>query len=130
MWANLAAVAIGGGLGSVGRMVLNLAIERRFGDQFPWGILAVNVIGCWLIGVAAAYFALGLPQAPVWLSFLALGVLGGFTTFSTFSLQTVTLFENGAVTSALLYVALSLFLCIGATALGLLVARAAIGAAS
>lgn len=130
MWANLLAVAFGGALGSVGRVLLNGVIERRFGDGFPFGILAVNGIGCLLIGVAAAFFAAGAVHDSYWRNFIAVGVLGGFTTFSTFSLQTLTLIENGEVTSALSYVALSVVLCLSATALGLVATRALLGAAS
>jgi CrcB protein len=129
MWANLLAVAVGGALGSVARALLNGAVERRFGETFPLGILTVNVLGCLLIGVAAALFAFG-ETASAWRHFIAVGVLGGFTTFSTFSLQTLTLIENGEVTSAFSYIALSLVLCLGATALGLWGARALLGAGS
>jgi CrcB protein len=129
MGTGLLAAACGGALGSVARVVLNGAIERRFGDQFPFGILTVNVLGCLLIGIAAAWFAGGHGQAAAWRSFLAVGVLGGFTTFSTFSLQTLSLLENGQLTSAFLYAALSLLLCIAATALGLVATRAVLGAA-
>jgi CrcB protein len=130
MWANLLAAAFGGALGSVGRVLLNGAIERRFGDAFPLGILGVNALGCLAIGICAALFSHGVPHGAAWRSFLAVGVLGGFTTFSTFSLQTVTLFETGAVTSALLYVALSVALCLAATTLGLVATRAILGGAS
>lgn len=130
MWVNLVAVAIGGALGSVGRVLLNGAIEKRFGDFFPLGILSVNVIGCLLIGIAAAFFAADAPQSAAWRNFLAVGLLGGFTTFSTFSLQTLSLMENGEVASAMAYIALSLLLCLGATALGLYATRALLSASA
>jgi CrcB protein len=85
---GLLAVAVGGALGSVARYGVGLAVQRALGASFPWGTLAVNVVGCFLIGVVlhAADERGGI--APTTRLFLATGLLGGFTTFSAFGLET------------------------------------------
>nr|WP_256476296.1 CrcB family protein [Siccirubricoccus soli] len=108
---SLALVALGGAIGSVLRYVVSVQGVLRFGTHFPWGTLAVNVIGSALIG---ALGALPLPQEAR--LFLITGCLGGFTTFSAFSLETELLAQRAPVLAAA-YVGLSLVLGLGACAL-------------
>ncbi len=112
-------VALGGALGSVARYGVGLAAARWLGLSFPWGTLAVNVIGGLAIGVLAA--RVGPEQESVRL-LLGVGLLGGFTTFSAFSLETVRLMQQ-APAHAALYVAASLILSVGACWVGLALGR-------
>jgi CrcB protein len=109
------------GLGGVLRHGVNGA-ALRFGQAFPWGTLTINVVGSVLMGVVTGWFALrgGPPQARL---FLATGVLGGFTTFSTFSLEAVTLIERGDWGAALAYVLVSVLAGIAGLALALVAMR-------
>ncbi len=112
-------VALGGALGSVARYGVGLAAMRWFGVGFPWGTLAVNVIGGLAMGLLAA--RAGSEHESVRL-LLGVGLLGGFTTFSAFSLETVRLMEHQPGLAAL-YVGASLVLSIGACWLGLMLGR-------
>jgi len=104
-------VALGGALGSVARYLLTLVAVAQFGVGFPWGTLAINIAGSALIGVAA-----GLGVGGDVRLFLVTGVLGGFTTFSAFSLETGLLWERSPALAAG-YVAASLVLALAAFAL-------------
>lgn len=104
---SVLAVAAGGALGSVARYLLNGEVMRWFGMQFPLGILIVNVVGCFIMGVVAEGLALRFGASQELRSFLMTGVLGGFTTFSAFALDTSLLVERGQGGQALLYVILS-----------------------
>jgi CrcB protein len=120
-------VAIGGALGSLARFWLSGVVARQFGETFPWGTLAVNVSGSFVIGLVAALTGPdGRWLAPVWFrqQFLMLGVCGGYTTFSSFSLQTLDLIENGAWLPAGANAVLSVFCCLAAVWLGHLAASA------
>ena len=90
------AVALGGALGSVARYLMGIGSTKLFGIHFPWGTLIINIAGSFLIGVFAELFALkwDLPQSGR--VFLTVGICGGFTTFSTFSLDSWVLIERGA----------------------------------
>jgi len=115
------AVAMGGAVGAMGRAGIAATLTTAGG--FPWQTFAANTIGSLAIGVVWA--ALVKAEAPpLWSAFLITGVLGGFTTFSTFSLETVQLFEQGAWQTALGYVALSLLSCVLGAALGVWVVKA------
>ncbi|KQT45399.1 camphor resistance protein CrcB [Methylobacterium sp. Leaf456] len=118
---NTLLVFLGAGLGGVLRHGANLA-ALRLGSTFPWGTLTINVVGSVLMGIVTGWFALrgGPPQARL---FLATGVLGGFTTFSTFSLEAFTLIERGDGGAALAYVLISVLAGIGGLALALVVMR-------
>ena len=115
--AAIALVAAGGALGSVVRYLVSVLALEWLGAAFPWGTLAVNVIGSALIGVLA-----GLGVSGDWRLFLVTGCMGGFTTFSAFSLETGMLFERSPALAAL-YVVMSLALGLGAFAAGLLLIR-------
>lgn len=118
---NTLLVFLGAGLGGVLRHGVNL-VALRLGSGFPWGTLGINVVGSVLMGLVTGWLALrgGLPQTRL---FLATGLLGGFTTFSTFSLEAVTLLERGEWPAALAYVLVSVLAGIGGLALALLVMR-------
>lgn len=113
---DLVLIAAGGAAGSVGRHVLASAVDARLAaiwTTFPWGTLLVNVIGCAVIGAVAAF------SDRAWVKPLVMvGVLGGFTTFSSFGLQTLTLLNDGQTLKALAYVVLSIVLCLVAVWLG------------
>ncbi|MFW2589123.1 fluoride efflux transporter CrcB [Sagittula sp. SSi028] len=114
-------VALGGALGASGRYLTGVLVARLVGPGFPWATLAVNVLGSFAMGVVVVVLAQGSGQrfAPL----LMTGVLGGFTTFSAFSLDAVTLYERGQTELSLLYVAGSVILSIAALFSGLLIAR-------
>jgi fluoride exporter len=99
-------VFIGGGIGACARHAVNLLVPRLAGTDFPWATLTVNVTGSLLMGLLAGYLAFrgggGLTQHTRVL--LATGVLGGYTTFSAFSLDTALLFERGAAGEAVAYI--------------------------
>lgn len=120
---NYLIVFLGAGLGGAGRHGVNVLSARLFGTGFPVGTLAVNAVGCLVMGLVAGFFAFRghLPQEMR--LFLATGVLGGFTTFSAFSLETALLWERGSPGLAAIYVALSVALSLGGVALGLALAR-------
>ncbi|AXQ29150.1 fluoride efflux transporter CrcB [Solimonas sp. K1W22B-7] len=117
------AVLLGGGVGSVCRYGVVRLATAAGATLFPWGTLAVNVVGSLLAGVAYALLAERMNAAPEWRALAMAGFLGGFTTFSAFSLETVRLAEDGHVAAALSNMALNLVLCLAACALGLLLVR-------
>ena len=119
---TLVQVALGGALGATIRHLSGVVATRLAGHAFPWGTLFVNVAGSFLMGVVVVVLA---RHGGAWLSpFLATGLLGGFTTFSSFSLDAVTLFDRGQTALAALYVGASVVVCLAAIAAGLAVARA------
>jgi CrcB protein len=107
-------VAVGGAIGSVARYLVAIGSARAFGTSFPWGILIINVTGSALIGAFISLFALrwNLPE-PVRV-FLTVGICGGYTTFSTFSLDAFYLIERGESVAAALYMIGSVVLSVGA----------------
>lgn len=117
---TLVLVMLGGALGAGARYLLSLAATAAAGHGFPWGTLSANLIGGLLMGLLIGS-PLGANQPAA--AFLAIGVLGGFTTFSSFSIETIRLIEAGAVAPAFGYVAVSVGGAIGACALGLMLAR-------
>ena len=122
MFTTLSLVALGGAIGASLRYLSGVGVLRLIGPtEFPVAIMSVNIVGSFLMGVFAAAAAhRGLTSFS---PFVMTGVLGGFTTFSAFSLETITLIERGQMGSAMLYVVLSVVLSVGGLALGLLVAR-------
>ena len=115
-------VAAGGAAGAVARYAVGLQATRLFGAGQVWGTLAVNVGGGLLMGLLAGWAASGADER--WRLLLGVGVLGGFTTFSAFSLETVGLLERREWAGASLYVLVSVGLSVAALALGLTLARA------
>lgn len=127
---RLALVAIGGGAGATARYLAGLIYLRAFGMERPWAAtLGVNVLGGVLMGVLIASLALrGGDHGERWRLLLGVGVLGGFTTFSTFSLEAVGLLERRAFATALGYVAASVILSLLGLWLGLQLTRRVLGA--
>lgn len=120
---TLLAVMAGGGLGAGLRYGVNNAAARLLGVNFPYGILAINILGSLAMGLLVGLFAAREPVSPLLKTFLTTGILGGFTTFSAFSLDVVTLFERGATGAAVLYVVLSVILSVFGCWAGLMLAR-------
>jgi CrcB protein len=116
-------VFLGAGIGGAGRHGVNVLAARLFGTAFPAGTLAINVFGCLLMGLIAGVFAFRghLPQEMR--LFLTTGILGGFTTFSAFSLDAALLWERGEAGLAVLYVGASVIFSLLAVAAGLAVSR-------
>jgi len=113
-------IAIGSALGGVGRYWCSGLIAERFGETFPWGTLTVNVVGSAIIGFIATLTG---PDGRMFVpsearQFVMIGILGGFTTFSSFSLQTLTLSMEGEWVYAAGYIVLSLLLCLVGVWLG------------
>ena len=122
---KIAWIAVGGGAGAVLRWLLASAVQQRSDGTFPWGTLAVNVLGCAAIGALASWLA--APERGELRLFLIVGILGGFTTMSAFAWETVSLWDAGHAGRALLYLLVSNALCVAAAFGGLMVARAARG---
>jgi len=117
-------VAVGGALGAVLRYTIGLAITARATPGFPWNTLAVNVVGAFLIGLLMALpLGDGVPGA-AWRLFLATGILGGFTTFSALSYESIALIENGALWAGLANMFGSGAVGLAAAWLGLVAGRA------
>ena len=117
-------VGTGGALGSLARFGTSLGCARLFGPQFPWGTLAVNLAGCFLYGVVFALVVRhAWPLAPELRMFLLVGFMGGFTTFSSFGMETVLLASEGAAGPAVLNVVANNAGGLAACALGLWAGR-------
>ncbi|MDY7116251.1 CrcB family protein [Halomonas sp. SSL-5] len=116
---ELLSVLLGGGLGGMARLALGNAVGRRLGPHLPWGTLAVNLSGALAMGLLAG--ALGLPATgasdTAW-SLLAIGLLGGYTTVSSLSLQTLSLWQQGRAAAAIGYMAMTLVAGVAALSLG------------
>lgn len=123
MSVTLLAVAIGGAMGAVARLLVGYWLTAALGAWLPWGTLGVNVVGSLGIGIGYVLLAERELLEPWWRDAVLTGLLGAFTTFSAFSLQVVTLVQSGRPLSALGYAALSVVLCVMATASGLLLMR-------
>jgi len=120
---TLVAVMAGGALGAGSRYLLSSQVARWLGTAFPWGTLTVNVVGALVMGLLVGIFARHWPVTEPWRAFLTVGILGGFTTFSAFSLEVVLLWERGEAWLALLYVVASVVLCCGGLFGALLLTR-------
>ena len=120
--AAFVAVGAGGALGSMLRYAVTLVMVERLGPGFPWHTAAINVVGSFAIGAIAAYVQSSAGLPPLVSAFTMVGILGGFTTFSTFSYDTLTLISDGAAGLALAY-------CAGSVLLGVLAAFAGMGLA-
>ena len=117
------AVACGGALGAMGRHLISGQVMRWAGGGFPWGTLTVNVVGSFFLGLLVEYLAQRWSATQEIRGFLVVGVLGGFTTFSAFSLDAVLLLERGSLTPAFAYIGGTVLLSIGGMFAGLLLFR-------
>ena len=114
-------VALGGAIGAALRFLTGVGILRLIGPGFPIAVMGVNIFGSFVMGL---FVVLATQRGIVQLSpFVMVGLLGGFTTFSAFSLEAVSLFERGVMGQALAYVVMSVVLSIGGLMLGLMIAR-------
>jgi CrcB protein len=129
-FALLASVAVGGALGSGSRYLVGAAIQSRAGTYFPLATLVINVSGSLLLGFILEYVTASAAVSPGMRLFMTTGFCGGFTTFSTFSYETIRLVETGSYRRAAVYVALSLILSFAAVVVGFSFARRMLGARS
>ncbi len=116
-------IAGGGAIGAIMRFGVSNGVHALMGREFPYGTLTVNVLGSLLIGFFYITLIERLSLGPEWRAFIIIGVLGSFTTFSTFSMETFNLIETGELVKAVLNVALSVFVCLLAAWIGIFIAR-------
>jgi CrcB protein len=116
-------VFIGGGCGASLRHAVNMTCARAFGTAFPYGTFIINITGSIVMGLIAGYLAFRGEASQHWRLFLMTGILGGYTTFSAFSLDTAMLYERGAVGLAAFYVLGSVGISIAGLFAGLAVVR-------
>jgi CrcB protein len=117
------AIAGGGAVGAVLRYWVSTGVYTLTGRGFPYGTLVVNVLGSLLMGFLYIWLLERIPGGVAARAFLLIGILGAFTTFSTFSIETLNLMEAGQFARALLNTLFSVVLCVGAAALGVMLAR-------
>lgn len=123
-WKLYMAVMLGGALGSGARLWVSELLLAKAGPAFPWGTLAVNILGSFAIGLISGLSEPGGPWtlSPVLRAGILIGVLGGFTTFSSFSFQTLLLVQNTQYAAAGVNILASVLVCLGAAWLGLVLA--------
>ena len=117
------AVAVGGALGAVSRYSFGLVALALIGNRFPWATLGVNVVGSFLIGLAAVLIGDRIVDGELWRPLIIVGFLGAFTTFSAFSLDTLLLLQQGNYNTASAYILGSVTLCLGGTVSGMQLAK-------
>ncbi len=120
---QIIAIAAGGAIGAVLRFWMSSATYAVLGRDFPYGTLMVNVVGSLLMGLLSVLLIERMSLGPEWRAAILVGLLGGFTTFSTFSIETLNLIELGAHGKALANMALSIMLCVGAAWIGVVAGR-------
>lgn len=116
------AVGLGSFLGGISRYLITVFIQNKFLSTFPFGTMFVNILGCFLIGTIYAMSDKG-NVSPVWRMFLATGIMGGFTTFSSFSNETVSMLRDSEYFPAFSYVAISVVVGLAATFAGISVIK-------
>lgn len=116
-------IALGGAIGTVLRHLANGAALKLAGPEFPYGTLSVNVLGSLAMGVFVAWLATHEPQSAHIRAFVSVGLLGAFTTFSSFSLDTIILIERGALAQACMYILTSVMIAIVALWAGLVLGK-------
>lgn len=120
----IVAVAAGGAIGAVARFLVGRGMFHLMGPGFPWGTLTVNILGSFLIGLMVELLALRYSLSHEWQGFIIIGMLGGFTTFSAFSLEVGLMIEKGQISTAALYALGSMFVGVVALFAGLFAGRA------
>ncbi|MBG7601176.1 MAG: fluoride efflux transporter CrcB [Gammaproteobacteria bacterium] len=121
---QLLMVGAGGAIGAIGRYLLSTWVYSLTGRAFPWGTLAVNLLGSLLMGFLSVWLLERMTVSAEMRALLMVGFLGAFTTFSTFSIETLILLEEGAVARAGINIAVSVIICIFAAWMGTLIAKA------
>ncbi len=117
------AIGAGGAIGSLLRYGMSLAVYQLLGRQFPWVTLSVNIVGSFIMGFLFIWLLERTHYGPELRAFLLIGLLGAFTTFSTFSVETLNLMEQGDMAKAGLNIILSVGLCLGGSFAGMLLGR-------
>lgn len=120
---SLLYIALGGAIGASARHIVGQAVQKSTGTGFPMGTMSVNVLGGFLMGLLVGWLSMKADGGENWRLFLGVGLLGGFTTFSAFSLDAINLIEKKAYGPFLAYVGGSVILSILALMLGLIVMR-------
>lgn len=120
---NALAVGCGGFIGAISRYLISIFINRFNSSAFPISTLLINVLGSFLIGLLTQLLINQYPNNKKLQLFLTTGILGGFTTFSTFSLETINLYQNGETIFAIVNVILSIVFCLGGVLLGKMLAK-------
>ncbi len=120
---KILAIASGGAIGALLRYSISNGTHMLLGRGFPYGTLVVNVVGCLGMGLLYVLFIERLSMSLEWRAALQIGLLGALTTFSSFSMETLLLLENGETQKAVLNIVLSVFLCLAATWAGMLMGR-------
>jgi CrcB protein len=120
---NIIAIAGGGAIGALMRFWISNSVYAMYGRDFPYGTLVVNVLGSFLMGMLFVLLSEKFSLDPTWRAALLIGLLGAFTTFSTFSIETLNLFLAGEAVKAAMNIILSVVVCIFATWLGFLIGR-------
>jgi len=123
MFSTLGLIAIFAVLGAWARYGQSILVQMLFGRNFPWATLSINVLGCFLMGFLFFATLERSALSPELRTGILTGGLGAYTTFSTFSLETLVLFENGEAAKAILYMFASLFLCVVAAFAGAWISR-------
>jgi CrcB protein len=116
-------VFLGGGIGAVARYGLQGLVHRYAGSTFPYGTLAVNVLGCFVIGFLMVAFEERFLIHPTLRIFLTIGILGGFTTFSSFSYETIALLRDGEVLFGGINIIAGVVVCLSATFVGMIIGK-------
>lgn len=115
---NIVVIALGGMIGAVSRYVVVLFFQQYFNVVFPWGTLIVNISGAFLIGLFVEMFS-AILVSPAWRLFILVGCIGSYTTFSTYSIETINLIRDGELQFAIYNILLNNILCISAVVLGI-----------
>jgi CrcB protein len=123
LWKNILLVALGGSLGSVARFLCQKYIYAWHPHPFPFGTFIVNIVGCFLIGIFYAWAEKGQLLTPEWRILLTTGFCGGFTTFSSFAFENISLLKNGEISYFLLYCAGSVVIGIAACWAGIILIK-------
>lgn len=118
-------VFLGGGLGSLARYSIGKWVGTLHTHYFPFGTLVANILACFMLGILVGVADQKQFFSPATKLFWTVGFCGGFSTFSTFSIETISLFQTGYTGASLLYIGLSLILCVAATLIGLYIGQAA-----
>lgn len=116
-------IAIGGAIGAILRYLVSIGVYGIVGKGFPYGTLVVNVTGCLLMGFLATLLLERYAESAWLRSFVLIGILGGYTTFSSFALETFNLMQREAIFAAMMNVFFSVFLCLIAVVVGFILAR-------
>ncbi|WP_237264539.1 fluoride efflux transporter CrcB [Thiomicrorhabdus immobilis] len=117
------AIAMGGALGATARFAMSHQVYQWFGRDFAWGTLSVNMLGSFIMGLMAVLLVDKLGVSTEWRAFIMVGFLGAFTTFSTFSFETMQYLEVGEINKAFMNIAISVLTCLVAVWLGMLAGR-------